>query len=306
MSLIERFTERLGAIERPLSFQVLFPEVFDLDADGLAQAIRSFHPDLRQARVELMGVAHRDEPDSANESAAESESPSISGRSLLGLASWGAHIVQLVGFPAPIPQKAFDTCVRPAHFGQQLKQDASQHKSHLLLYYAGDETDPFEKYVALAVVAAALARFDALLVLNESAQPAFPTAALSADESGEDALGLLRTLPIPMLYGGFVKLEVEGEPGVWMRTFGNHLLRLPDLAMRTAGHHQGSETFDLFANMLTYLRDSGASFAPGHTMQVGDDVYLKLRAPTLDEWFLESDGEMLVAEYITADDINRP
>ena len=91
-----------------------------------------------------------------------------------------------------------------------------------------------------------------------------------------------------------------------MRTFGNDLLRLPDLAMHAEGHHQGSEIFDLFANMLAYLRESGAKFEPGHTMQIGEKSWLRLRQPFVEEqYFLESPGEMLVAERITGDQINQ-
>jgi hypothetical protein len=117
---------------------------------------------------------------------------------------------------------------------------------------------------------------------------------------------MLRAMPIPLLYGGFVKIEIEDEPGVWMRTFGNVLLKLPDLAIKAEGHHHGSETFDMFANMLSYLRESGAVFAPGHTMQIGAETHLRLRAPTEAEWYLQSDGEMLVAERIGPAEVNSP
>jgi hypothetical protein len=42
-----------------------------------------------------------------------------------------------------------------------------------------------------------------------------------------------------------------------------------------------------------------------HTMQVGDDEYLRLRAPTEEEYFLESDGELFVAEIIGPGQIDR-
>jgi hypothetical protein len=40
-------------------------------------------------------------------------------------------------------------------------------------------------------------------------------------------------------------------------------------------------------------------------MQVGEDTYLKLRAPREEEHFLDSEGELFVAEAITAEQINR-
>jgi hypothetical protein len=39
-------------------------------------------------------------------------------------------------------------------------------------------------------------------------------------------------------------------------------------------------------------------------MQVGDDAFLKLRGPTAEEWFLDTEGEMLVAFAIGADEAN--
>lgn len=297
MDLAERFMGRREAmietgelvanpvIDRGPSYQILLMGRLDLDPEGLTTALRSFHPSLARARVELTPVAL--------ENAAAGEEGS-----LLGLAGWGDHVVKILGFNTPIPEKVYDACVRPAHFSQQLKDDGRAHQSHLLLYYAGYHPDPLENYVAMTIVAAAFARFDGFLLLNENARSAFPAEALLVQEPDVDSIDMLRAMPIPLLYGGFVKIEIEEEPGVWMRTFGNRLLNLPDFSFKAIGHHQGSETFDLFANMLSYLRDSGASFAPGHTMQVGEETQLKLRAPTTEEWYLESDGEMLVVESV--------
>jgi hypothetical protein len=279
------------AIERGPSYQLLFTGKLDLDEEALTLALRSYHPSLGKARAELMPVTLENaEPGEA--------------QSILGLVGWDAHVVKLVGFNAPIPQKVFDECVRPAHFSEELKEDARRHQSHLLLYYAGYAADPLEQFVAMTVAASALSRFDAVLLLNETAHSAFPAAALLVDEPDTDALDMLRALPIPLLYGGFVKIEIEDEPGVWMRTYGNRLLNLPDLSFKAEGHHQGNETFELFANMLAYLRESGSQFATGHTMQVGEDLHMRLRRPAESEWYLESDGEMLVAEKISPSEVN--
>ena len=40
-------------------------------------------------------------------------------------------------------------------------------------------------------------------------------------------------------------------------------------------------------------------------MQIGSEEYLRFRMPEDDETFLESDGELLVAEIIGPDEINR-
>jgi hypothetical protein len=276
------------AIGRAPSYGLLFLDKLDLDEDALTLALRSVHPSLGQGRAELLPVTLE------NASAEEAQS-------IIGLAGWANHIVKLVGFNAPVPQEVFDLCVRPAHFSEQLKDEAQRHQSHLLLYYAGYAADPLEQYVALTAVAAALSRFGAILLINETGRLAFPVGALPE----HDVLDALRALPIPLLYSGFAKIEIEDEPGVWMRTFGNDMLNLPDLSFKAEGHHQGAETFDMFANMLAYLRESGSRFAAGHTMQVGDDVHMRLRRPTAEEWILDSEGEMFVAEKIAARDANQ-
>jgi hypothetical protein len=301
MSLFERFFGRpdeidphaLVAVERAgrqISYQLLFPDRLDLEERAVEESLRAFHPELSEARVEFLTLEE------------DPESPS----GLIGLAGWGDHVVKFFGMNFPIPQEVFDLCVRTAHFGEPLKEEARKHQSHLLLYYAGTHGDPLERYVAMTAVATALARFDAILVMNEAAHASFPAAALLLDEPAEDGMKMLRTLPIPLLYGGFVKMEVEDRPGVWMRTFGNSLLELPDLAMLVGGHHEGGETFDLFANMLAYLHDTRVRFAPGHTMQVGPETFLRLRLPDpAEEYFLDSDGEMFVVTRIPASEINR-
>jgi hypothetical protein len=282
-----------AALEAPLGLQLLFPAPPDLDADALALALRGFHPELASAQVELIPVPP--------EKAAADETPP----SFLGLAGWGPHVVKLVGFAAPMPREVVEACVRPAHFDDELKQAAYANTAHVLLYYAGYHPDPLEQYVALAALAASLSRFGAIITMNEPARAAIPAAALLPHEGdAEDSLESLRSLPLPPLYAGFVKLEVDGQPGVWMRTFGCQLLGLPNLALRADGHHEGTFVFEVFGNMLDYLRHSGKALALGDTIQVGDDEFLRVRTRTDDEWYLDAAGEMIVCDRVRGDEVN--
>jgi len=279
-------------LESPLSLQLLFDAPLDLDGDALALMLRTFHEELGDAKAEIVDISKVDPP----QEVAEEEPPTF-----LGLVGWGKQVVKLVGFNFPMPRTPVEACVRPAHIAGEIKQAAYDHSSHALLYYAGYETEPHEQYVGLAAVAAGLARLGAMIVMNEPARTAIPAVALLPhDDDPGDFMQMLRTLPIPLLYGGFVKLEVDEVPGVWMRTFGNHLLQLPDLAYHAPGHEDGANIFEVFGHMLDYLRESGRTFAPGDTMQVGRDFHLTLRDRTTSEWYLESDGEMLVAEATSA------
>ena len=117
-------------------------------------------------------------------------------------------------------------------------------------------------------------------------------------------MDLLRTLPLPILYCGFVKHEVEGTRGVWMRTYGASLLGYPDFAAHTEGHHEGQRYFDMFENMFRYLEESDARLTAGHTMQIDEEEFLRFRRPKEEEGFLESDTELLVVEIIAQNEIN--
>jgi hypothetical protein len=268
------------------ALQVLFRDPLDLDADALTAFLR--HPELAGAAVELVRVA--DHPAAASLVSADGPPASV-----LGLVEWGPHRVKLAGFDAPMPYGPVEACVGPAMIPPPLKHDAKHHASHVLLWHAGPGKDPFEQYVAVAAVASALARFDAVVVMNEEARTAVQALDL-IPEDGEDILATLRGLPIPYLWGGFVKLDVGDPEKPWVRTFANHLLGLPDLAYHLADHRETSRAFRLFAGMLGYLRQTGERFAPGDTVDLADGGTLRLRPPAEAEWYLESDGEMLVVE----------
>jgi hypothetical protein len=206
-----------------------------------------------------------------------------------------------------MPAAAAEACLAPAHFAKDFKDRARAHAGHLLLYYAGREASRLEQYVVLAAIGGALAKHGAIAVLNEAAHTAVPAEMLApgAAGPGTDQLELLRELPLPALYVGMVKYDVEGTAGVWMRTYGAHLLGLADLAHLAAGHEHGTRVFDIFSNVLAYQLSSGAELAAGHTMQIGEDTFMKLRAPAKEEYFLQSEGKLFVAEFATASEMNR-
>lgn len=272
-------------IEGSLSLQVVFPATLALDPAALTQALRSYHKELSRASCEL-------------------DPQTIAQGTPFGLVGWGRHVIRLVGFTAPLPPTVLEACVGPSHYGPEVKEQVRRTQSHVLLYYVGYETKPVEQYVALAAVAGTLATAGAVAVLNETAHTSLPIGVL-APAAAPNMLGHLRALPLLMLYAGFVKGEVPGVPGVWLRTYGCPELGLTDLAMRIPGHEYAEQTFEMFEQLLDYLRTSGATFVAGNTSQVGEDEFLRFRAPRPDEPFLPDDESLLVVERITSAEINR-
>lgn len=263
--------------ERPLSLQLLFPSKLRLHATALAEGLRALHPALAQACFEL---------DAQASAAMNAE---------VGVARWGKHKVQVVLFGVRMPSTVVEQCVAPAYYGAELKTQAREHTAHALLFYVGEEPDPLEQYVALAVLAVALAKEGALVVLNESAHTSFPTRPLVPDK-GEDLLEQLRTMPLTALYVGFVKLQAPKAQGVWMRTHGAPRMGLPDLAWHAQSDAEAYDTFQLFSGLLEYLRASGARFDEGHTAE-WQRRHVKIRKPRWRERkFLGSPGQLFVLE----------
>lgn len=296
MSIFSRFfgrkedsadTQALTAnpnIENPLSLQVLFSGPLAIRQEALTAALRGYHSSMKDARAEIA-------PDMPE---------------FLGLVGWANHVVSLVGFNAPCPKESVEVCVAPAHYPAAVKDQVRSHASHVLLYYAGFEEDVLEQYVALAAVAGALTNAGAVAVLNEHAHTSLPAGVFDPAELGEDSLDVLRSLPLTMLFCGFVKYEVEGVDGVWMRTYGADRFGLPDFAALAQGHGEGEYYSNMFNNIMIYMRESGAELAAGHTMQIGENAFMKLRTPAEQEYYLDGPGQVLVAEIITADEINTP
>ncbi|MDY7227475.1 DUF4261 domain-containing protein [Hyalangium rubrum] len=262
--------------DSPLSLQLLFPGKVRLNINTLTSALVGFHPSL--AGVEFRLEARASEVMDAEVSTAR----------------WSRHTVQGVVFNRPMPAAIVESCVAPAHYGAPLKAQARAHQSHALLFYKGEEKDPLEQYVALGLVAVALATEGALVVLNESAHTSFPAQPL-VPGPGEDVLELLRTMPLTALYVGFVKLEVEGVGGVWMRTYGASRMGLPDLAWHARSHEEAREAFELFSGLLEYLRSTGARFMDGHTAE-WEGRQVRIRKPGSEETFLDASGELFVLE----------
>ncbi len=264
-------------MDDPPSLQVLYFETEPLHAE----ALRAFLPAAWAGAIVEFGPAP----------AADSDGPAFI---QAGEVRFGSHIIKMLHSLEAMPYGPVETCVGPALIPPPMKVDAKQHKSHTLLYHSGDEPDAMEKFVALCAVAGALARFDAIVVLNEEARTACPALDLIPDE-GEDVLATYRNLPIPYLLGGFVKMNVGDDPKPWVRTFANQRLNLPNLATQLSSHEETGSTSELFAGLLGYLRKMNETFTACDTLDLGDRK-LTLREPTDAEWWLDSDGVLLVVE----------
>ena len=293
MSLFERFFGRKNqedasplvatSTENPRAIVVLFEGTPTLNPAKVAGALQTYDSTMKRARFEA--------------------DPEMMQKGIVfGLAGWGQHVVQLVGFDAPYPQQELEPCLQNGRFDDARKKKLADARGHVILYYAGKEESPHEQYVALCAVAGALCRCGAIGVVNPNAVTLLP-GQVFGDPSMD--LDILRALPILAFICSWGTLEAENGSGVWARTVGAHALDKPDLAANIDANDDIGEVAEIFGNILTYLCDSNAHFAAGHTMQVGEYTFMKVRAPTADEAFLEGQGPLLIAEFISSNEINQ-
>lgn len=292
MSFLDRFTAAANA-PNPASLQLLLADLTELNPDAFVTVVREYHPTLADANVDLVPADGL--PATATGITSHGPPPK-----LLGLVAWADHVLKVVAFDSPMPPNAVESCLRPALLPPDFKDTARGHRAHVLLYYAGRHADPLEQLVAVGCVAGALAHFGAIVTLNEEARAAVASFALLPDDPGEDMLASLRGLPVPFLYGGFVKMELTDVPGVWVRTFACQRLGLPNLAYHATGHADGERIFHLFSGVLGYLRETGLAFEADELVRIDESTSIRVREPQPLEWWLDSDGPLWVLEPVEA------
>lgn len=273
------------SLKDPLRLQVLMERPLQLQSVQFMPAVQACHESMKNARCRV-------DPELCVEGG------------VMGLIGWANHVIRLVCLNCPMPLESTDWCINPANYPDPLKVRARSHKFHVLLHYAGYETNPMEQYVALASLAGVLSKFGAIVVMNEIAHTSFPAAALSVSDRDEDRLDMLRSLPLLFLYCGFVKIQVVDMDGIWMRTFGAYRLGLPDLAILASDANEGTKISEMFETILSSFRQSDTVIADGHTMPLGHGLTLRFRSPMRQEFFLENKGPLFIIEPTSSTPIN--
>ena len=262
-------------IENAISVSIVFSGALNINNDELLAKLKSIDPTIKDIRYETpFGQLEE---------------------GMCILVSWGKHVIRVFGLNAPYPKAVLETCVAPASYSQEIKQQVYESDSHLLLYYVGYEQNVLEQYLALTRLAVCFEQFNALAVINEDAHTSLPINFINALASEKDGLTTLGEC-LPLLFCGFVKYEIENIKGIWMRTYGANKFGLPNFAALANSYEESEYYFDMFSNILNYLRQSQATMNPGDTMEMGDNRMMSLRAPQDEEYFLKDQGDLLVIE----------
>jgi hypothetical protein len=267
----------------PVGLQVLFPTPLGLEATPLVRLLRKQHPSLAQVRVEVR---------TGNLSMIMGQSVNTD-LGQMARVQWGRHTVLLALFDTRIHAETLERTLEHTYQDEATRQQAEAHTAYAALSYHGEEKDPLEQYVALGMIAVAMARLGASVVLNAHAFNCYPAQKL-LPLPGEDAETVLRTLPLAALFVGFLRLQVDGSAGIWMRTCAAPLMDLPDLASHARGPEESATVFLMFNNLFQAMRSSQVRFSAGDTLDDGESLW-RFRKPRANEEFLHS-SRMLVME----------
>lgn len=212
------------------------------------------------------------------------------------------HIVRLIAIAAPLPESELQYPLQSAHLRQDQKDLIQQHKTHMILSYAGNATEMTEKFIALYLVAAACAPLGLVGVVNPFTWMCLVTPML-LDTVKPNFREEFRRSPaaLLMLWLGLVKFFTPAQK-VWFATRGATLFGVPDFAYK--GDLKDADTaIDMFSTLITHVYQSKAHFAVGHTIQLPGNVYLRFGRLTEYTEFMGADT--LVLERIKPSDINR-
>ena len=222
---------------------------------------------------------------------------------LHGSAEFDSHSIGIVGFDTPVPAQVLEKTVKVSNWTGEARDQLENHNAHLVLMHSGGGASTLEKYIALYKLAGVLGGSNLCGVLIEDAWTCAP-ADLTREFANPEMLGTFRESIPPILFTGFIRFMTDDGP--WFVTKGQHLFNAPDLCMEGAGE-KPSEVMDLFMNIFLYVTGQKAQIAPGHTLQVAEDDYLKFNEVAPDnpwkDWLLGA-GKTLQLTRIAKEEIN--
>lgn len=257
-----------------LVFIVLFDKPVCFSIGNLLSILKQYSPEMATCRITEMSVTDKKQ----------------------WLIAWDQHIIELSHCSKCVSKDILDICVGPAAYAQEEKLLAFKHQDHVELRYVGYEANALRQYIALTYVAVALGEQEAITIINERAHTSLPISYFLA-EPPQLRLEYINSLPLLALFCGFIKYNVPGSYGTWLRTYGASRIELPDLAVRLDPLNQTSFYYNLFLMLYCYIQDTGAKLKVGDNVEISDNQHIYLRSAKPDEFFLENDGLLLVMEF---------
>lgn len=279
---IDNSNEDTDEKENSFALYLLFSDVPKFNSSNIKQRIKK----ISSGDVEIHNIL--EEEDTANS---------------FGFANIDGQNFKLVGLDIPIPQEIADYTVGCAYGKKEELEAMSSHTYHIIAFYEGDSTDYNIIYNAFAKLAYGFLDDNFVGLANGYAWNAIAPSLLKGLFEDE-RITEFASSPAMMVWRNFVKMPYENK--VWFVTKGNNVYGVHEYAFKGDSFEDSQMVYDMFEDIFNYEYSEKPVIEAGHTLQLGDDVYLRFRDVYEIQDDLQGEGiGTLVLEFINADEINK-
>ena len=189
-------------------------------------------------------------------------------------------------------------------------ENINLHNAYIELSVEPNPEKPLEAYQLLAFLGLMLATNNGLIIANVNGFTSFNSSGLQMLLGDEDWMDAIENMPPLFLFSGPVIHEFDDNELLWMRSYGNHLMNIPDLGTAFSNHivqQYVPMTLTVFDNMMSYMIETGTKVEPGHTME-SETVLISIgeQPAKPDEYFYQSPSGMLRVNYTPKPGIKLP
>lgn len=265
----------------PFALYLLFPESFILNKELIIQRINS----INNEEVKINPVMGLDGEDA-----------------LYCDITIGTEMFKLAGIDIAMPKEICDYTIGCAYGDKEELEAMRQHNYHIIAYYEGKSTDQNIIYNLFAKLAYGFLVHDLVGMANGYSWNAL-TPSLIKGLFEDDRAKEMACTPAFMIWRNFIKMPYNNK--VWFVTKGNSLYGVHEYAFY-GDFEDSQEVYNMFEDIFNYAYSTKADIMAGHTIQIGEDVYLKFSEVYELEDDLQGEGiGTLVIEKITKSQINR-
>ncbi len=208
---------------------------------------------------------------------------------------------KLVGIDSKIPKEISSYTIDCAYGKREELEDMSRHNYHIIAFYEGMSHDMMHILNLYCKLSYGFLDY-AFVGLANGYSWNVVTPSLIQGMAEDEKLKEFVNTPAMMIYRNFLKIPYND--GVWFTTKGNNLFGVHELAFYGTFENT-QEIYDIFEDIFYYIYESNEHIEAGHTIQLGDDIFLKFREVYELQDTLEAEGiGTLVIEKINSDEIN--
>jgi len=221
---------------------------------------------------------------------------------LLAEVNYDEHVIEIAGFPSPLPTQAMERTIFASPWSADLKELLQSHLLNIVLKYAGSHTDPIEQYISLYKVAGMMLDDGLLGIVNEPAWTCHPAYVIEQILEPQ-FLSISRQSPPLVYWTGFVRGQLGDE--FWALSKGNYLFDVPDFAFQLDPHSDAFEINQTFHALFDYFYFEKPEVQSGDALQLEEDLFYLFEDPSPDyaEAFA-TPGKVYIIRTTTADDLN--